>query len=82
MVVVGKRSWKSIQNKRERFSGAEFMEAMEFMKRVKARYSQLELTAMGFKRYSVAGWYNSGVIPRDETLAKLKEIMANDTPRL
>lgn len=79
-MVVGKRSWKSIQNKRERFSGAEFMEAMDLMKRVKQRFTQLELTAMGFKRYTVAGWYNSGVIPRNEILAKLKEMMANDIP--
>lgn len=80
MTVAGKRSWKSIQNKTRRFSETGFMENQAFMKQVKARFTQLELTAKGFNRYSVAGWYNSGVIPRNEVLAKLKEMMAHDTP--
>lgn len=80
MTAAATRSWKSVQNKTERFTGKEFLEAVDFMRTVKKKYTQLELAAKGpFNRYSVAGWYNSGVIPKNEVLARLKEMM-NDTP--
>ena len=77
--MVSKRTWKSMQNKQPRFSDRELFEAIDFMRRVKARFSHAEMLALGYNKNSVDGWYTGRTIPRDETLAKLKELL-DDTP--
>lgn len=77
--MAGKRSWKSIQNKTERFSKDDFFASIALMREVKAKIPREKLIALGYNRNSVGGWYSGKTIPRDETLAKLRE-MLNDIP--
>jgi hypothetical protein len=74
-----KRSWKSIQNKTERFSNKGFFDAIALMREVKSKIPREKIMALGYNKHTVGGWYSGKTIPRDETLAVLRG-MLNDTP--